>query len=403
MQLHGKLTTPKHYLNTRVSTMAKTTYIDSLTSLRGIAALWVVLFHIDVSIFYRDLGGLVPRDATGIFAKGYLWVDFFFLLSGFIIAHVYGAQLAGANKPHNIKNYLWARFSRLYPLHIFTLLVLVVFALLVPEFYPNVVDGSWKTYFAWSAIPSNLLFTNAMNQHVYLSWNMVSWSIGAEWWTYVAAIGLIIATHKRALWQVGGLMLAAFSALVFLVLQLPEKNLDITFNYGFFRCLFEFTIGLGLYEFYRQKIGRQWLASDLVPAILLAMIISIFHWRLADLIIIPVFSLLILAAAHNHNRLHRLLNQRVFIYLGDISYSIYLVHCLWFMVFWFSFPALKASTGMAQMPGWMRIAYVVLFLALTLLSAHFTHRYIEVGGREYLRKLFNKKPTTIMTPTEETL
>ncbi len=63
--------------------------IPSLTSLRGIAAIWVVLFHIDVCIFYRGLGSILPKEGSGLIAQGYLWVDFFFILSGFIITHVY--------------------------------------------------------------------------------------------------------------------------------------------------------------------------------------------------------------------------------------------------------------------------------------------------------------------------
>lgn len=368
--------------------MQKANTINSLTSLRGIAALWVVLFHIDVSIYYRELGALVPRELTGIFSKGYLWVDFFFLLSGFIIAHVYGTSLAGPNKVQSIKQYLWARFSRLYPLHLFTLLVLVVFTVVVPQFFPQVVDGSWKTYFAWSAIPSNLLFTNAMNQHIYLSWNMVSWSIGAEWWTYVVAISLLIALYRRALWQVAIVMLLAFGGLIYLVQSLPGKNLDITFNYGFFRCLCEFIIGIGLYEFYRQALMKNWLKLDIFFVVLLVAIIAIFHWKLVDVAVIPIFSLMILAAAHNQTQIYRYLNKPILIYLGTVSYSIYLVHCLWFMVFWFSFPTIKANTGLVEFSAAVKMTYVFLFLGLTILSAHITHRYVEVLGREQLRKLF---------------
>src|SRR5687768_5323025 len=93
-------------------------YIHSLTPLRAIAALRVVLFHIDVSLYYRDLGALVPRPARGIFSQGYLFIDFFFLQSGFVIAHVYAPRLSSGDKPGAIKVYLWARFARVYPLHL---------------------------------------------------------------------------------------------------------------------------------------------------------------------------------------------------------------------------------------------------------------------------------------------
>ncbi|HWV15881.1 MAG TPA: acyltransferase [Cellvibrio sp.] len=368
--------------------MIEKSYISSLTPLRGIAAIWVVLFHIDVSLFYRDLGALISRDATGIFCKGYLWVDFFFLLSGFIIAHVYGESLALRPRLPQVRHYLWARFSRLYPLHLFTFLCLIPPAILLPIYFPQVVDDSWQTYFAWSAVPSNLLLTNAMNQHVHLSWNIVSWSIGAEWWTCVFAIVLIFFMHQRKLWQVSACMLAAFVALAWLARSLPDNNLDITFNYGFFRCFFEFVIGLGLYEFYRQKVARQYLAKDSLFILLLLSLVIIFHWKFYDLSIIPVFLVMILAAAYNRNKLCEILNKPIFQYLGNISYSIYLMHSLWFMVFWFSLPQWKLADPSLQFSPIMKLGYIALFLGLTIISAHFSHQYIEVAGRRYLRKFF---------------
>ncbi len=373
-------------------------YIHSLTPLRAIAALWVVLFHIDVSLFYRDLGALVPRTASGIFSQGYLWVDFFFLLSGFIIAHVYGARLSSGNKPEAIKEYLWARFARIYPLHLFTLTLLVVAAPVVAYFFPGVVDGSWRTYFAWSALPSNLLFTNAMNQHVYLSWNMVSWSIGAEWWTYIAALVVVIGLWQQKLRVAIAVMLLASVGLVTLVYLLPGHKLDITFNYGFFRCLFEFVLGLGLYQLYLQCWAQSWLKYDAIFLCLIGLVIGIFHCQLPDLVIIPVFILLILAAAYNRTRVCTGLNWPVLQYLGTISYSIYLMHGIWFLLFWFSLPALKTSWVLVEMPAALKLLYIVIFLTLTLISSHFSYRYIEVPGRRWFNLAARSRSSNISNP-----
>lgn len=361
----------------------QTHYIRSLTPLRGIAALWVVLFHIDVSLYYRDLGSLVSRAETGIFSQGYLWVDFFFLLSGFIIAHVYGERLAGSNKFPTIKDYLWARFARVYPLHLFTLLLLVVAAPIAAYFFPQAVDGSWTTYFAWSALPSHLLFTHAMNQHVYLSWNMVSWSIGAEWWTYVVALLLIISLWRRSLMITLGSIFIALAGLTALVYWLPDNNLDITFNYGFFRCFFEFLIGFASYRFYQLQLGKCWLQRDLCSFLLLIIVATIFHFKLPDLFILPVFVLLILSVAHNQSHLGRLLNWPAVQYLGTISYSVYLIHGVWFLLFWFLLPWIKAEFVLQQLPLQWKLIYVATFLLATLVSAHFTYRYIEVPGRRW--------------------
>lgn len=366
-------------------------YIHSLTPMRGVAAIWVMLFHIDVSLFYRDYGALLPRDGTGIVSRGYLWVDFFFLLSGFVMAHVYSQQLLQTPRAQAVKQYLWARFARVYPLHLFTLLVLMVITPLVAHLYPAVVDGSWTTYFAWSAVPSNLLLTQSMNQHVYLSWNMVSWSIAAEWWTYVLAIPCIILMSSLRLWF--ALMVAALSAalLVCLVYWLPGHNLDITFNYGFFRCLFEFNIGLMLYQLFKRNFLRDALASDFLAIGLLATIALVFHTGWQDLLVVPLFSLLILALAYNRGRVEAILNKRPLQYLGDISYAIYMVHCLWFMVFWFSFPLMKNQLGITSFSPLVKLAYVVIFVALTLVSSHIVHRYVERPAQRKLLSLFKRE------------
>jgi peptidoglycan/LPS O-acetylase OafA/YrhL len=360
-------------------------YIHSLTPLRGIAALWVVLFHIDVSLYYRDLGALLPRDSTGILARGYLWVDFFFLLSGFIIAHAYGARLQAPNKSRAISEYLWARLARIYPLHLFTLLLLVIAAPIIAHFFPQVVDGSWKTYFAWSAIPSQLLFANAMNQHEYLSWNMVSWSIGAEWWTYSAALVLLIGLWKKSLRLVLPVMLIAFTGLVALMYWLPGNTLDITFNYGFWRCLFEFIIGLGVYQLYLRGWGQGWLQGDSAFVVVLLGIACIFHFQWFDWIIVPVFTLFLLATAYNRARICALLNKPVLQYLGTISYSIYLIHGLWFFIFWFTWPQVKTALAIGHLPLLLKLLYVLIFLSLTIISAHFSYRYIEVPGRRWFK------------------
>lgn len=368
-------------------------YIKSLTPLRGVAALWVVLFHIDVSIFYRDLGGLLPRHATGILSKGYLWVDFFFLLSGFIIAHVYGDLLSEGFNLSNIRKFLWARFSRIYPLHIFTTLLLVVAVLVVPALSPTVVDGSWETYFNWSMLPGHFILTNAMTNYHALTWNMTSWSIGAEWWTYVMALALFPIFYNRSRLLTFLFITLFFLLLVGLVDWHPGKNLDITWDWGVLRCLFEFSIGLGIHTLYNEKLGVKLLSQDITTILLFAFTAFVFHFELNDLLVIPVFGLMILAVAYNEAHVKRILEKPVFKYLGDISYSIYLVHSLWFMVFWYSFPHWKVHFDLDTLPIWQRIIYTIIFLVLTIISSHFTYIYVELKARNFLKSFQAKKPS----------
>jgi peptidoglycan/LPS O-acetylase OafA/YrhL len=368
-------------------------YIGSLTAMRGVAALWVMLFHIDVSLFYRDMGALIPREATGIVSKGYLWVDFFFILSGFIIAHVYAEALKGPGRWRAATDYLWARVARVYPLHLFCLGLVVLIALTYPLVLPNVRDGSWHTFMAWKAIPSNLLMTHAMNQHVYLSWDIVSWSIGAEWWTYVATLPLLLAWMKMPKWGVAACVAVACGCLVGLVTASPDKNLDITFNWGFFRCLFEFVIGRAAWRVWRAD-GCKWAGLDAVIAVVLAAVTVAFHFKTfgpyGDLMIVPMFALLVLGLAHNRGVVAAVLNSAPLQYLGRISYSLYLVHGVVFSAFWFLMPWARVHFGVPSAVE--RWAYAGVFVALVVVMSHLTYHLVERPARLLVLRVRGERP-----------
>ncbi|MGJ8691582.1 MAG: acyltransferase family protein [Thalassotalea sp.] len=394
----GNLGTAAH---TKQTSKAKNNqYLPALTALRGIAALWVVLFHMDVIIFYRELGTLLPHQWTGLITQGYLWVDFFFILSGFIICHIYGEQLSSNLHVSKIKGYLFARFFRIYPLHLFTLILLIGLVFVITTFAPTVIDDSWLVYFDWQALLSNIFLTNAMNQHTYLSWNIVSWSIGAEWWAYLYAIGLLYFIGNRQEKVAMALAAAALIGLVLLVTFYPKKNLDITFDYGFLRCLFEFTLGVSSYQLYKQNIAHRFFQQDHYFILTLLALIAIFHWRLHDLFTIPLFVILVLCAAHNQGKILSSLSAASLQFLGRISYSIYLMHGVWFMVYWFLLPVLKRSGHIEIWSLTHTAMFAVSFIALTILSAMCSYRFIEVPFRFSGKKISTKNSFNNNKPLE---
>src|SRR5258708_12529385 len=104
---------------------ATKTEIRPLTSIRGIAAMGVVMYH-----FQGNFGDKFYLDSTTlVFSRGYLWVDFFFLLSGFILSHVHAEDFARGLTPY--RTFLFKRIARVYPLHVTTLVIL-----LLPLFSP---------------------------------------------------------------------------------------------------------------------------------------------------------------------------------------------------------------------------------------------------------------------------
>lgn len=376
-------------------------YLSALTALRGIAALWVVFFHMDVIIFYRELGAILPHKWSGLITQGYLWVDLFFILSGFIICHIYGEKLGVNFQLSNIKEYLIARFFRIYPLHLFTITLLTGFVVAISILAPSVIDDSWRVYFDWQALISNVFLTNAMNQHTYLSWNIVSWSIGAEWWAYIYAIWLLYFIYSNSLKPTITVTVVSFVGLISLVYFHKGNNLDITFDFGFLRCLFEFSLGVVSYKVFKSQYGCKIFQQDRYFLITLLAILCIFHWKINDLFTIPLFIVLVLCAASNQNNVVKLLSMPFLQYLGRISYSIYLMHGVWFLVFWFFLPVIKRywlieSLSLAQM-----ISYITTFITLTIVSAIYSYRYIEAPFRYSFSKSKSQKKPSILVATDK--
>ena len=103
--------------------MKSVPYLSNLTPLRGIAALLIVIFHLDLMIFGN---ALISYADSGLLHRMYLMVDFFFVLSGFIMSHVYGAWFSTSVRYADFKKFTIARFARVYPLHLVTLVYTIL-------------------------------------------------------------------------------------------------------------------------------------------------------------------------------------------------------------------------------------------------------------------------------------
>src|ERR1700712_834707 len=107
-------------------------YLPNLTPLRGIAALLTVVFHVDIVL--STFGGhLLDGNKSSLISRMYLMVDFFFVLSGFILCYVYAKSFAGPVKGPGFKRFTIARFARVYPLHLFSLLLTTFFLFLLHQ------------------------------------------------------------------------------------------------------------------------------------------------------------------------------------------------------------------------------------------------------------------------------
>jgi peptidoglycan/LPS O-acetylase OafA/YrhL len=347
---------------------AKKIEIRPLTSIRGIAAMAVVLYHFQGDFsdkFYLD-------NVTLLFSRGYLWVDFFFLLSGFILSHVHAEEFIHGPAPY--RTFLLKRIARVYPLHVFTL-----FVLLLPIFWPTA--QAMKDTRTISSFVSNLLMVHAWGLTDNLSWNYPSWSISDEWAAYLL-FPLIVAFFYRApLALVGAIAVFAIFSLDWLTnLGPPEHRFDFGVNASWTRCLVEFSSGVVIYRIFKMR--PRIMRSDIAFGVLAAGVLVAMHFGVPDIPIVFLFCGLLCATALNDGTAKRLLSLQPVYYLGVISYSIYMTQALVQLGILDKAPFRSFVAGLSPQAA---LAVFVLSCASVIAVASVSYFFVEVPGRSLVR------------------
>ncbi|CAO3432505.1 acyltransferase family protein [Azospirillum endophyticum] len=366
-----------------MSTQTNPGHLHSLTPLRGIAALWVVLYHYSFQYFPN----LHPDSYTHLVQKGYLAVDLFFMLSGFVLTHVYHGTFS-RSVGDKYWSFLRARIARLYPLHLAVLLLFVATAL-ATRAVEYAATGSFPAIPLKGAESIGALVANLfMLQGLYasmLSWNYPAWSISLEFMAY-----LVFPFALPWVWRAGGrtqvlLAVAALATLGALAWVTQDNLNQWDGPQALLRCLPEFLLGTLLYSAFRSGLAASVLSSDLTTAGIVLAILMLLHTGGPDLLAVPLFALLILAAVANRGRAAGMLNVRPLVWLGDVSYSLYLIHGF---VEYATTRLLGLGFGIYDrkvLPGSWSMALLVAMVTTCLMLAGPAYRRIEIGGRRLLR------------------
>jgi peptidoglycan/LPS O-acetylase OafA/YrhL len=388
-------------------------YISTLTPLRGIAAILVVVLH--ASIFLSPIGN--PKY-TGLIMNGWLWVDFFFILSGFILAYVYGKKFEQGVQWQDFKHYAGARFARVYPLHLITMIwaFLVGQWILALDSGTTVWSGFYKVIFDYDTLPTSAFLLQAMNFHSTAPLNTPSWSLSTEWWMYMLFPILVVPFFKlNKLGRIGAFLFIGlfFAALRYYIIptfgihfgEPTGETLNTINDLAIFRCMAGFLLGMLTFECYRHKIAIRWMRKSVTAIIISAgiLLVMIFNWN--ELIVILLFALLILSAAFNTTSLKKILDGKRWQQLGDLSFSIYMVHMPIFFTYiaiLFTFKIETPKGIIDENPnyliGWI---YCIGLLIVTLPVAYFFHHYIEIPLRNYLNGVFNPEKARVNLITKE--
>jgi peptidoglycan/LPS O-acetylase OafA/YrhL len=326
--------------------------IDNLTGLRAFAALSVVLLHIRYGVAADRFGPL-----AFLFNNQALGVDVFFVLSGLIIGHVHGDDFSKGLTKASYRSFLWARLAKICPVHLF---MLAMVAGVLPLF------GVWRWGPAdsYPLLLANLVLVHAWGVTGVLSFNAVSWTISAEWLAYLCFP--LLARRSKDLPRWCFLVLAVAAALS--AAEIPADGLShgrlalkglLLFTSGF--CWFRFGAApanpvlcyAGAAAIGPLLILAYWLS---VPGFIWIFEAALGPWILCLFKSRPIF----------------LYANPVSLYLGRLSYSLYMSHSVAFMVF-------RSWIG-GERPLWIELPLVIAVAAAI-------YHLIEQPARQFIRRL----------------
>ncbi|MBO9205452.1 MULTISPECIES: acyltransferase family protein [Niastella] len=342
-------------------------HFEILDGLRGVAAIAVVVFH------FMEIAEPVP--SKNFMAHAYLAVDFFFCLSGFVIAYAYDDKMATIG----IGQFLKRRLIRLHPL----VIIGSVLGLLTFLFDPfSNLSQSYAGKIGWLFVCSCLMIPLPIVKERYLNLfhlNPPTWSL---FWEYIANIFyalILVRLPKKILWVVT--VLAAI-ALVYESWQ--SKQLSVgwggdNIKGGAIRVAFSFLAGMVIYRsrwIIRSKLGFVSLGLLLLPAFLFPFN-ETYNWFADPLIVIVYFPLMIMlgAGALTHKATHTLCQ-----FSGQLSYPLYMVHYPFMWVFFSYVDKYHPSVPNTRL-------IIIVGTLLLLLLAYLVMKYVDGPIRKKLSKL----------------
>jgi len=362
--------------------------IRPLTGIRGFAAVWIVLYH-----FYASWGILLPSLQAGVSlaSRGYLGVDLFFILSGFILSYVYGAGDANARfGPADYGRFLWFRLARVLPNHIATLAILAMLVAAAP-LVGIAVQGDYPL----SGLPFQVTMIHAWPFVHGGAWNYPSWALSAEWFAYLCIF--------PAVWHLLRLRFGATASLVigYAVLALwlfVLSAIPVPSWFPLLQVSCEFIAGGMFYCAYSQG-SRVMGACQRCASALFVMVLGISWFypangRFASPIIVLLFPALLLGLTSGTSRLSRLLGSWPALWFGRMSYALYMSHAIAQKVLKVVLPPRQYMTS----PLFVRLLLLFANGLLILLFAVGLYYAVEIPARNYLRRMSTRGPHRTAKP-----
>lgn len=348
-----------------------TAEIRSLTGLRGLAALTVVLYH----IVQRD--EYLGQFTANFLRHGYLAVDLFFVLSGFVIAMNYARHFEAGITHTLYARFLAQRFARIYPLYLaLTLVGIAKFCILV------LLLGIAPAYLDLSDMIASLFlvqnwgfgFTGVIGP---------SWSVSVEVIAYLVFPFIVLFFRWSALRAAWLLAVCVAAEVVVATSHLGLAGpLDVVESHSILplvRCLAGFATGVITYWCSQQSRVRALGGHSLFALGTLAVLVALIAFNVHDLLVVGVFPALLVCSACEPKVITRVFANRFSHHLGLLSFAIYLVHPLIIQPFDRIEHRLETNVGVAA-----HLLTIVLALVAVWVSAYVLFWCVEKPGRKFV-------------------
>lgn len=351
--------------------------------MRGIAAIWVALYH-GHAMLHIDPG--FPRIATNVIHCGWVGVDLFFVLSGYIICYVH---MADFERPSLASTWrFWKlRLARIYPAHFVMTLAWLPVLLGAAALFPATLTDSVRDQFSGTALAAALTLTNGWGLPHSEGWNGVSWSVGSEWFAYLTfPLLAVVLNRTRSHWAAVALAVASMLVPFGLAIVIRGgEQFMLPTSWTIVRVETAFTLGAAVYVLNRRIVWRLNAGALLIASIGAILVITMRGAPGLEIgALIICFAALIASLAKSPKIGDYVFGSRLLLFLGKISYSIYLSHYLVLVVLrHLSAKIVRVEWGPVQ-NGLM----LVVFLCIIVFVGYLLFSTVEDPARRVLRKIW---------------
>lgn len=340
--------------------------IDSLTGIRALGALWIVLFHMRAELMPLIGNSIILQNFV---SAGHIGVTLFFILSGFVLSYNYCQTFSSLNASAYF-NFLGQRLARIYPIHLATLLfflTLVIAANLAGHTFESPERYTTLKFF------KHIFLINGWSIPIETSWNGVAWTLSLEWLCYLLFpfLALLVSKIKNSFLP---LLLITFILVTTISLKAPGGVYEVIM----------FLEGILLGKLYTSRFGENFSWQPITFISLLIIIglgssLATLNLRTSNIAVFVV--VFIYGLAWGGSLSNKVFGSKWMIYLGYTSYSLYMTHpiALKILRMFFSEQSVQAM-GKPQV-----FVLVLSYICIILLVARLTYSLVEEPARKWMK------------------